>query len=334
MTTHRSQVETSKRYELVAAVLRANIAAGRLSPGLVLLEGPIAALMNTSRGPVQTALRLLEEENLIHRFEGRGYLVGAAKSSVKPIRRDLSKLDLRVSDEIDSALQNRGLWERVYDEVEGAVAASLIFGDFRIIESELGDYYGVSRTVVRDVLGRLHERGLITKTSSSHWVAKSLTAQSVRERFELRELLEPEALRRASDHIDYEQVRQVLRQERDRKTPARDPPTWVDLDQMLMTHCIMRVPNAHLIELIKQNRLPLAAAARALTKLGLPKDDTATHEYLVLFELVAGRAIEAAATYWRSHLTALAEKNLARLKIVAVVADPAVGVPYLTPLDT
>jgi DNA-binding GntR family transcriptional regulator len=156
----------------------------------------------------------------------------------------------------------------------------------------------------------------------------------VRERFELRELLEPEALRRASDQIDYEQIRQVVQHERDRTTPAGDSPTWVDLDQMLMTHCIMRAPNAHLIELIQQNRLPLAAASRALTKLGLPKDEIAAHEYLVLFELIAGRAIEAAATYWQSHLTALAEKNLARLKIVAVVADPAVGVPYLTPLDT
>ncbi len=317
----------------MAAVLRANIAAGRLPPGLVLLEGPIAALMKTSRAPVQTALRLLEEEDIVHRFEGRGYLVGAAKSDVEPIRKDLSKLGLRISNEIDSALQNRGLWERVYDEVENAVAASLIFGDFRITESELGEYYGVSRTVVRDVLGRLHERGLIAKTQSSHWVVRALTAQSVRERFELRELLEPEALRRAWDRAEYDEIQKALLQERNRAPSAPDSRTWVDLDRMLMTHCLMRGPNAHLIDLIQQNRLPLEAASRALTKLGLPEDQIATNEYLVLFELIAGRAIDAAATYWRSHLAALAEKNLARLKIVAVIADPPVGVPYLAPLD-
>ena len=166
-----------------------------LPPGLVLLEGSIAGLLKTSRAPVQAALRILEEEDLVRRFEGRGYLVGGAKSTEKPLRTDLTKLGLSVSDEIDSALQNRGLWERVYEEVETAVAASLVFGDFRIIESELGDYYGVSRTVVRDVLSRLHERGLIAKTASSHWVVNALTAQSVRERFKLREILEPEALR-------------------------------------------------------------------------------------------------------------------------------------------
>ena len=140
----------------------------------------------------------------------------APNSKDEPIRRDLAKLGLRISNEIDSALQNRGLWERVYDEVEAAVAASLIFGDFRIIESELGEYYGVSRTVVRDVLSRLHERGLITKTASSHWVASALTAQSVRERFELRGLMEPEAIRRAADRTEYDKIAEELRHERER----------------------------------------------------------------------------------------------------------------------
>jgi DNA-binding GntR family transcriptional regulator len=333
MTPRAAPVETSKRYKLVAAALRTNIAAGRLSPGLVLLEGPIATLMKTSRAPVQAALRMLEEEGLIRRFDGRGYLVAGPDAEDEPIRRDLSKLDLWISNEIDSALQNRGLWERVYDEVEAAVAASLIFGDFRIIESELGDYYGVSRTVVRDVLSRLHERDLITKTASSHWVASALTAQSVRERFELRGLMEPEAIRRAAERTDYDKIAVELRQAKGRHPATRDAPNWVDLDRALMTHCLMRGPNAHLIELIEQNRLPLAAASRALTKLGLPEDANAAGEYLVLFELIAGRAIEAAATYWRSHLAGLAEKNLARLKIVAVISDPPVGLPYLTPRD-
>ncbi len=100
-----------------------------------------------------------------------------------------------------------------------------------------------------------------------------------------------------------------------------------------MTYGLARAPNGHLVELIEQNRLPLAAASRALTKLGLPNDAVATSEYLVLFELIAGRAIDAAATYWRSRLATLAEKNLARLKIVAVIPDPPVDVPYLTRRD-
>ncbi|HEY1942659.1 MAG TPA: GntR family transcriptional regulator [Roseiarcus sp.] len=333
MTRRRAPVETSKRYELVATALRANIASGRLEPGVVLLEGPIAAVMKTSRAPVQAALRILEEERLVHRFDGRGFLVGRPGSRVAPIRSDIAALGLRISDEIDSALQNRGLWERVYDEVEAAVAACLIFGEFRIIESELGEYYGVSRTVVRDVLGRLHERGLIAKTPSSRWVAGALTAESVRERFQLRQLLEPEALRLAGDRIDFDRIRRVLRHESARDPATQEPADWSQLDRELMDSCIVRARNAHLVDLIRQNRVPLAAASRALTNLGLPADEIAASEYVMLFELIADRAIDAAAIYWRDHLAALAEKNLARLKIVAVITDPPIGVPYLTSHD-
>src|SRR5271165_558400 len=87
MMSRPAPVEISKRYKLVAEVLRSNIASGRLPPGVVLLEGPIASLMKTSRAPVQAALRILEDENLIHRFGGRGYLVGRAGSRVTPLRR-------------------------------------------------------------------------------------------------------------------------------------------------------------------------------------------------------------------------------------------------------
>jgi len=154
----------------------------------------------------------------------------------------------------------------------------------------------------------------------------------VRERFQLRQLLEPEALRLAGDRIDLDAIGRLLEQERRRDPAAHSGPDWTQLDRVLMESCIFQAPNAHLVDLIRQNQMPLAAASRALTKLGLPEDEIAVSEYLMLFDLIAGRAIDAAATYWRNHLAALAEKNLARLKIVAVVKDALIGVSYLTPL--
>ena len=312
-----------RRYELIAAVLRVNIASGRLPAGLVLLEGPIAARMNTSRAPVQAALRLLEAERLIRRFDGRGYLVGKPGARDAPLRLDLAAFDLSVSQDIDSAMQNRGLWERVYDEVEAAVAACLVFGDHRIVEAELGAHFGVSRTVVRDVLNRLNERGLVTKTASSHWVARALTAQSVRERFELRQWLEPEALRLAAGRVDRESLARA----------QAAGGGGAELDAALMRDCLSRGPNAQLIEMIAQVRQPLEAASRALTRLGLPEDPFAAKGYLTLFELIGAGAMDAAAVYWRHHLGTLAQKNLARLKIVAIIPDPPSPAPYLTLRD-
>lgn len=315
-----------RRYELITRVLRQNILSGRLPRGIVLLEGPIAELMQSSRAPVQAALRILEEEGLIHRFSGRGFLAGAPGEAVEPLRQDIRELDLQIGVEIDEALQSRGTWELVYDQVEQEVASCLIFGEFRIVETELGEYLGVSRTVVRDVLSRLHERGLIRKNQSSHWIAGPLTAQAVREKFTVRAILEPAALRMAVGHIDYQEVDRLSR-----RLSSGETVDGEDLEEALTRHCLMRVPNRELVELIGNNQLLLKAAGSALTRLGLPPDRIALGEYRTLFDLISRYLVDSAAEYLASHLRALSDKNLARLKIVAVISQPSDLAPYLTP---
>ena len=314
-----------KRYELVCDVLRANIKTGRLPPGFVLLEGQIADLMQSSRAPVQMALKILEEEGAVKRFPGRGFVV--AGSSAEPFRQNIRELDLHISDEIDEALQSRGMWELVYDQVEEAVASSLIFGEFRIIETELGTHLGVSRTVVRDVLSRLNERGLIRKNQSSHWIAGPLTAQSVRERFAIRSILEPAALKLAASAIDYSEIAQLCKRANENAPEFSDTE---DFELALMETCIAKAPNVELISTIRNIQLPINAANRALIKLGLPRDRIAIDEYRSLFALIERRLIDPAADYLENHLKILAQKSLARLKIVAVVAESKLAVPYLT----
>src|SRR5262249_14021867 len=96
--TSRDTGPAAKLYHRVEGVLRENILAGRLPPGFVLLEGAIAGILQTSRAPVQRALRMLEAEGLVHRFDGRGCLVGPLDGSVKPLRRDIREFDLILPD--------------------------------------------------------------------------------------------------------------------------------------------------------------------------------------------------------------------------------------------
>jgi DNA-binding GntR family transcriptional regulator len=307
------------RYELISQVLRRNIRNGVLPSGLVLLEGPIAAMMQTSRMPVQAALRLLADEGLVHRFDGRGYLVGEAQAV--PLRRDISEFDLDIPQQVDNALQTRGTWKHFYEEVEEQVASCQVFGEFRIVETELAEYLGVSRTVVRDVLSRLQERGLIHKDTSSHWVAGPLTARTLREKFELRAIMEPVALRLAAPYIQYSRIEEI----RDRigLDPSLQPE---DLENALMEHCIAQAKNTSLVEMIQTNQMLLTSVNRALTGLGLPEDSIALDQYRTLFDLIARHPIDSAAEYLRDHLHIMAAKNLARMKIVAVISE-AVGFP-------
>jgi DNA-binding GntR family transcriptional regulator len=314
------------RYELITRVLRSNIESGALPKGLVLLEGPIAAVMQTSRVPVQSALRQLMSEGLVHRFEGRGYLVGAEGADVLPLRRDIREFALEIPDAVDDALQTRGTWRHVYEGVEDQVASCQIFGEFRIVETELSDYLGVSRTVARDVLARLQERGLIRKNASSHWIAGPLTARTLREKFELRGIMEPAALRMSAPYIRYAEVERLL--DRIDSGAITAPET---LSDALLEICIAQAPNMTLVEMIRSNRLLLSSVSRALTSLGLPNDEATIDQYRTLFDLIARHPIDSAAEYLRDHVQITASRNLARMKIVAVITETGAFAPYLVP---
>ena len=87
-----------------------------------------------------------------------------------------------------------------------------------------------------------------------------------------------------------------------------------------------------LVEIIRNNRLLLSSVNRALNRLGLPADEIAIDQYRILFELIGSRQINAASEYLKEHLRLLADKNLARLKIVALVPETETIPKYLTSL--
>ena len=106
---------------------------------------------------------------------------------------------------------------------------------------------------------------------------------------------------------------------------------WELLEDALMENCIARAPNAELVDLIRNNQFLLTAANRALTRLGLPQDSMAMGEYRTLFDLLSRHLVDSAAEYLESHLRVMADKSLARLKIVAVISQSSAIAPYLTP---
>lgn len=321
---------SSHLYGVIADVLDKHIRVGHLPPGLVLLEKPIAEVFQTSRAPVQRALAELEARELIHRFNGRGFLVGPKTDGLAPIRTPFQSLDISLDPQADAALQTRASWERIYDEVEHAVASCLVFGRYRIIEAELADHYGVSRTVARDVLGRLQERGLVRKNQSSHWVAGPLTAKDIRELYEIRAVLEPLALRSAIQQTPRETIEARL--ERCAK-PGTDGWTAEDIDRIeadLHDTLILTTTNERLADNLRHVQLPLVVTERFLRSIGLPTDPRVAHEHRLIYELLLHDAIDAAAAALVEHLHAESRRSIIHLKTVAVIVEPPRLAPYLT----
>ncbi|MFT6075914.1 MAG: DNA-binding GntR family transcriptional regulator, partial [Yoonia sp.] len=185
----------SKLFEAAADAIRSNILEGNLAPGVVLQESALSERLSTSRATVKRALSILADEGHIKRFNGRGFLVAGDDT---PQRLDLRAIDLNLIGLTENVGQPN--WLRIQDEVAAELSRCLVFGRYRVNEATLARDFDVSRTVVRDVLSRLQERGLVQKKANMRWVVEPLTAQRIKDKFELRIVLEIAALRTA--HID------------------------------------------------------------------------------------------------------------------------------------
>lgn len=319
-------------FQSAAETIRLNIEAGTLAPGLVLLEGPIAQLLRISRSSVKRALALLEEDGMVSRFDGRGYLVGPDAEAL-PVRADLKSLDLLVEEAHDESL-NRPNWKRIHDQVESDVSSCLVFGQYRMVESEVAEYFDVSRTVIRDVLGRLQERGLVTKSSTSRWLVGPLTARSIKDKFELRIILEVAALRSAAPFIDKIALERLCRaMERTEQDEALiRPERWFHLVNSFVDLAILSTPNQDLRRLIANNKKTLQASQKALFGLGLTGDASSIREIRMIGELLIVGSSASAAEMLESHLSKSLDRTIAQLKIVAVLPQPGHLAPYLIPV--
>ncbi|MCS6067976.1 GntR family transcriptional regulator [Klebsiella variicola subsp. variicola] len=65
------------------------------------------------------------------------------------------------------------------------------------MSKKAAQYYNVSRSVIRESLMRLRDKGLVEKEPYSQWLTGPLTAREIADHFEIRASLEPAALCKA-----------------------------------------------------------------------------------------------------------------------------------------
>ncbi len=313
-------------FEAAATLIRANISEGKLEPGVVLQESALAEMLSMSRATVKRALAILANEGLIRRFSGRGYLVTGADET--PRRVDLRTLDLYF-DSIDETV-GKPNWQRIQDAVEKELSRCLVFGRYRVVEALLAQEFDVSRTVVRDVLSRLQERGLVEKSANSRWVVEPLTAQRIKNKFELCMILEVAALQ--SSKVDAEPLGELANEIRSlSQDEPVNPQTWFDLDHRFFQLAILSTPNRDLAHYVNGNRSGLRALRSVLFSLGLPADRQSLMELCMVIDLLRAGTTTAAASMLSTHLGNALHRTVVQLKIVSVINPPEDLAPYLVP---
>ncbi len=308
-------------YQLTYDVIKRHILDQRLPEGLVLLETQIAEMMNVSRAPVRRALEILYREGLVSRFDGRGYLVGPDETRA-PLRVDLREAGFAAPEGLSESI---GLfaWERIYHEVETAVGRAIPFGTYRVVESAITARFGVSRTVAREVLSRLRDRGLIEKNRWSTWIAGPLTAQTVDECFAIRTLLEPHALQDAGRSCSPAML--AAMHQRLERTIAMRPAARDEVDSLeaeLHGSFLKLSSNQRLLFDIEESQLPMVINRLFDEHFGLADHRMMLAEHrLVIDHLRLGNAT-AAASALVAHLDAARRRTKARLKVLAVIPSP------------
>jgi DNA-binding GntR family transcriptional regulator len=121
----------------------------------------------------------------------------------------------------------------------------------RINEVHLSAALGVSRTPLREALNRLAQEGALTNRPRIGYSVRPLTLEEFEQVYDIRPLLDPEALRLAG--LPSPDVLRHLRALNVKIERARDPDTVIALDDEWHLALIAACPNTVLIELIEQN---------------------------------------------------------------------------------
>lgn len=99
------------------------------------------------------------------------------------------------------------------DLVAEAIKAAILSGRLQpgqpLVEREVSQALGVSKTPVREALIRLSRTGLVATSSYRGMIVRRVDQEMVRSLYEVRLLLEPEAVRRAGPHHDRRSLREL-----------------------------------------------------------------------------------------------------------------------------
>jgi len=235
----------------------------------------------------------------------------------------LAGLDVTLTRENPEELARAG-WARIAAETQRAIEAAVPFGRFRLSETLMAAHFNVSRTVVRDVLGRIHERGLITKDERSHWLVGPLTDSGLRDMYEARIILEPAALGRAAATLDRVTLSPMLeRVERARaQLPRVEPALMEQIDRDLHVDCVQNIGNRYLADLIQRTQASLTASHMLTRYLEWGIESGSITEHALVFEALLQGATEVAAAALKTHLERSLDRALTQLKVISVIPLP------------
>lgn len=187
----------------------------------------------------------------------------------------------------------------------------------RLVESDLAERFGVSRTPIREALQRLETQNLLTRDGRSLIVA-SLTHNQMSELYAVRSELEGLAARLAAQHAGAEEIL-VLREmvEADRKL-INDPSALSRANRRFHKQIHLASHNRFLVrqlDLVHRSMALMATTSLAAEGRG----EIAMDEHHAIVEAIASGDQDGAQNALRDHISVA---FVTRLKLDSALSDP------------
>lgn len=207
-------------------------------------------------------------------------------------------IDARSAGRVATARKARGGLlhsDYVYKEIRRRILESEFPVGLQLLETDIAALFGVSRTPVRDALGRLERDGLIEVRPRHGMRVLPISTNDMQEIYELLAAIESLAARIAAERgIPAAVMRRLEKAARamDDAIDASDRPRWFAADEQFHTEIIRASRNSRLID-IATRLLDQSHRSRLATLKLRPRPDNRDH--LALLEALSERNAERAA---------------------------------------
>ncbi len=202
--------------------------------------------------------------------------------------------------------QNKDAYSLILDAIDVGVYKP---GD-RLVESELAERFGVSRTPIREALQRLETQSLLTRDGRSLIVA-SLTHNQLAELYVVRAELEGLAARLAARHATEEEINVLRAMIDEDQVLLGDPQALSRANRRFHKQVHLASHNRFLVQqldLVHRSMALLATSSLAAEGRG----ETALAEHQAIVDAIAGHDGDAAEAALKSHISVAFETRLRR----------------------
>lgn len=143
-------------------------------------------------------------------------------------------------------MKEESLKVKAYNIIKNNIVECVYTPGSMINEEQLKNEFNISRTPIRDALGRLEQEGLVTIKPKKGIMINPITIEEINKIFEVRLLVEPYAIQRYGFKIDTEDLLDYLNYYHGEKKQFLTKEKVIELDDKFHDSIINCIPNDYL----------------------------------------------------------------------------------------